>query len=154
MLKPIENGDYLHEKLSKYATIADYDIQNSAIVAVFVESVSPANFVAKFEFADLCNVAKKMAFNHNIKYPVRLIRDATPDDGCLYPKYEDTIKGGIKTDNRTIANISKPIDELKFIKVCILGECDEDMIKYLREDDNAMGLEEVFHNSGVFRRMV
>lgn len=135
MLKPIDNGDYLDEKLSKYSSIGDYDIKNGAAVAVFVDSVAPGNFVAKFDFADLCQCAKKLAFNHNIKVPVRLIRESNESDGDTYPV------------------VDKDRVEKKFTIVVILGECSEETLQYIRDDENAMTLDEVYHNSGAYRKL-
>ena len=133
MLAPIANGEYLDEKIAKYSSIGDYDIKPSDAVAVYYQEVSPVNFIAKFQFADLCQVAKQIARNQKIRYPVMIIREATAKDGNLYPNYDPNII------------------EKKFSMVVILGECDEQSLDYLRQDQNAMDINEVLPNAGVYR---
>ena len=133
MLKPITNGDYLHEKIAKYSTIGDYEIKNSDIVAVYVGEVKEANFVAKFQFVNLCQVVKQLAFNRNIKYPIKIIRPATAEDGNLYGTYD------------------KQRQETKFGLIVILDECDERDLDYLRNDENAMNIHETVAGGGVYR---
>lgn len=133
MLRPIENGEYLDEKISKYSSIGDYEIKPSDAVAIYVESVSPANFIAKFQFADLCNSSKKIAMNNGIKYPVLIIREATAEDGNLYPNYD------------------KLMQEKKFSMVVILGNCSDKDLQYLKDEDTAMDLDEVLPQAGVYR---
>ncbi len=154
MLQPIDNGEYLHEKIAKYSTIGDYEIRPNDAVAIYVDSVSPANFVAKFQFADLCQCVKSLAFNRDIKYPVKLIREATLADGNRYPEYENSIKEGAPlASNSLVAGIQKPLSEKKFSTIVILGECDDKMLDYLKDDQNAMDLNEVLPGSGVYRRL-
>ena len=153
MLKPIENGEYLHEKLAKYSTIGDYEIKPNDAIAVFVDSVSPANFVAKFLFADLCQCVQKLANNHGVVYPVRIIREATREDDNYYYSFEDSVKNYKESKNAAIAGIQRPLHEKKFSVVVILGECDEGDLKYLKEDGNAMDLHEVLPHSGVYRSL-
>ena len=135
MLQPIENGEYLDAKINKYSTIGDYEIQNNDVAAVFVDSVSPANFIAKFQFVHLCNAAKLIAHNYGIKFPVKIIREATAEDDNIYPIY------------------AKDRIEKKFVVVVILGECDEKALDLLRNDENAMNEHQVAPGSGVFRKI-
>ena len=62
-----------------------------------------------------------------------IIREATAKDGNLYPNYDPNII------------------EKKFSMVVILGECDEQSLDYLRQDQNAMDINEVLPNAGVYR---
>lgn len=129
-LRPIENGEYLHEKLAKYATIGDYDIQNGDVVAIFT---ADNVFVAKYQFIDLCNLVRILAANKNIKYPIRIIRKANEDDGNLFPNYDQSRV------------------EKRFGMLVILGECDDQMLDYLRDGEGAMKEHEIVPG-GVYRK--
>lgn len=155
MLKPIENGDFLDEKLSKYATIGDYEIGNLDLVAVFVDSVSPQNFVAKFQFVDLCETSRILAKEDgkNIKIPLKMIREATLEDGNIYKTSETDIKGNKPSDIALINKISKPLIEKKFSIVVILGDCSDEIIDILKNSNGAMGMDEVLAGAGVYRRL-
>ncbi len=135
MLQPIENGDYLDQKITQYSTIGDYEIQNNDIVAIFMDSVAPNNFIAKFQFVHLCNLVKQLAYNHGIKYQVKIIREATEDDGNLFPIY------------------AKDRIEKRFGLVVVIGNCSEQALDYLKNDENAMNEHQVAPGSGVFRKI-
>lgn len=150
-LANLENGLYLDEWVQKFN---DYDLQNSTVVAVYAPDANgKQSFVAKFQFADLARCVKSLSFNHKIRLTYLTVRDVDPSrDNNLYPRYEDSIKGGLN-NNSAVSGIQKPIDELKFIKVVELGECDEKALDFIRNDENAMDMSEVLPGSGVYRRM-
>lgn len=147
-LANLENGLYLDEWCKKFN---DYDLQNSTIVAVYD---CGGEFIAKFQFADLARCVNSLAFNRGLKVPFTIVRDADPKrDGSLYPQYEDSIKGGLTASTPAIGQIQKPLTEAKFVKVVELAECDEAIIKYIKNDVNAMDKSEVLPGSGVYRRI-
>jgi hypothetical protein len=150
-LANLENGLYLDEWVQKYN---DYGLQNGTVVAVYAPDANGAqSFVAKFQFADLARCVRSLAFNHQIRLTYLTVRDADPErDNNLYPRYEDSIKGDL-TNNSSIAGIQKPLNEMKFVKVVELGECDEKALNFIKEDENAMDMSEVLPGSGVYRRI-
>lgn len=134
-LQPIENGEYLHEKIAKYSTIGDYEIGNGDICAVYLDSVAPGNFIAKFQFIDLCKTVKQLAFNKHIYYTLKAIREATSDDDNMFPTY---------ANDRM---------EKKFSIVVILGACTEEAVEYLKNDSSAMDEHHVVPGAGVMRKL-
>ena len=153
MLKPIDNGDYLDEKVSKNISIGDYELKNTDLIAVYTEEVAPNNFIAKFQWADLCQFARKAAFRDpSIKYPLRMIREANMNDDDVYYNINDSIQKS-EEETRLAKILNRDNSEKKFVAVVILGECDEKMIDYMKNDEGAMGMDEVLPGSGVYRRM-
>ena len=132
MLQPIDNGDYLNEKIEKYSTIGDYEIQNGDIVALYSEQVAPDKFIAKYQFIELCKNLRVLAAR-GIKYPVRIIREANAEDGNMFPGYDPSRQ------------------EKRFAMVIILGECDERALDMLRDGEGAMKEHEIVPG-GVYRK--
>lgn len=149
MLQALENGLYLDDWCSKWN---DYDLQNGTVVAVYDCN---NQFIAKFQFADLAFCTRRLKTNHGIRFVMLgSVRDADPEtDKCLYPAYEDSIKGGLTASTNAIGGIQKPLQEARFVKVVKLAECDEKAINYLKEDEKAMGISEVLPGAGVYRRL-
>lgn len=136
MLQPITNGEYLHEMISKYSSIGDYEIKNDDVCAVYLDSVAPSNFVAKFKFVDLCTLVRSLAGGDDpVYYPFRTIREATVADDNMFPVYAaDRI-------------------EKKFSVVVIIGECSEKAISKMQNNRYAMTEHQVVAGGGPMRQI-
>lgn len=137
-LEPIENGEYLHQTISKYSTIGDYNLKNGDIVAVFVEKVTTPDdkehFIARYPYVDLYRLVNIMA-SAGMMIPFKTIRAATEEDGNAYNGYDPTRR------------------ELKFGTVILLSEtCKPEILDELRTGEGHMNAHETIAGGGVYRK--